>query len=204
MRVSDATLAEVRERGFSLMEGFLSDAELSRCPRGALAALPASTGLLRGSRCLCPLRGEPVCRSGGVSVPLLGSQPVGRASRPGGRGRALPGDDRAAPLQGGALGEVRRSGQLRPTVAPGLREPQPGGAASGVPIPAVDDLRLLVRRHRGRRAHADRSLRGREGRALHAVVHAVRIAAPMPRWHARGRPEASSSTGPTFCIVARK
>src|SRR6202034_4501482 len=29
MRVSDATLAEVRERGFSLMEGFLSDAELA-------------------------------------------------------------------------------------------------------------------------------------------------------------------------------
>ena len=29
MRVSDATLAEVRERGFSLMEGFLSVAELS-------------------------------------------------------------------------------------------------------------------------------------------------------------------------------
>lgn len=29
MRVSDATLAEVRERGFSLMEGFLCDAELA-------------------------------------------------------------------------------------------------------------------------------------------------------------------------------
>jgi hypothetical protein len=29
MRVSDATLAEVRERGFSLMEGFLSDEELA-------------------------------------------------------------------------------------------------------------------------------------------------------------------------------
>ena len=29
MRVPDATLAEVRERGFSLMEGFLSDAELA-------------------------------------------------------------------------------------------------------------------------------------------------------------------------------
>ena len=29
MRVSDATLAEVRERGFSLMKGFLSDAELA-------------------------------------------------------------------------------------------------------------------------------------------------------------------------------
>ena len=29
MRVSDATLAEVRERGFSLMEGFLSGDELA-------------------------------------------------------------------------------------------------------------------------------------------------------------------------------
>ena len=87
-------------------------------PGRALAPLPPARGLLRRPRPVRPLRGEPVRRGGGVPLPLVGPEPAGRPRRPRRRGRALPADDGAPSLQGGAVGEVRRRGRLRPAAAP--------------------------------------------------------------------------------------
>ena len=127
MRVSDATLAEVRERGFSLMEGFLSDRRAGRRPKrrsGCTSPGPRSTSPTRAA-----FARYAASQFAGVEEFPYRSWDLNRlAVHPDlvDAGRALPADDGAASLQGGALGQVRRRRQLRPAAPSGLREPQPG------------------------------------------------------------------------------
>ena len=177
MRVTDATLAEVRERGFSLVEGFLGRRRGRGGPRCALAPLPETRGLFREPRRARALRGEPVRRRRGVPVPLVGPQPSRRPPGSGGHGRALPPDRRAASLQGGAVGQVRRCRQLRPAAPPRLWQSQPGRPPSRGPLPTTHDLHLLVRRDRAGWPHPHRALRRGQGRPL-----SRRCTSPSDRW----------------------
>ena len=112
------------------------------------------------------------------------------------RGGALSGHRGSAPLQSGAVGQVRRRGRLRPAAPPGLRQSRPGGPR-GRPVPATDHVHLPLRRHRAGRSHPDRPLPNWAGmfRSPRSTSNSVRW--PIARCRSSGPPGASSSTGPT-------
>ena len=177
MRVSDATLAEVRERGFSLMEGFLGADELAAAQDALWLHFPRPQEYFADPDRVRPLRREPVRRRGGVPVPLLGPEPAGRAPRPRRCRRALPGDARAPSLQGGALGQVRR--RRRTTTSRSTATTAATAWWCRDPRPRYQQLTTFVylsdvTEEDGPDLH--RALRGRQGRALHAAVPAVRVA----------------------------
>ncbi len=91
VRVPDSVLDEVRENGFSLMEGFLSEGELLAAQRGTLAPLPEAAGVLRGSGPLSGACERPVRGCARIPIQVLGHQPAGVPPRPRRRGRAVLG-----------------------------------------------------------------------------------------------------------------
>ena len=108
MRVPDATLDEVRERRFLAVEGFLAPEELAAAQDALWMHFPRPRHYFADPDRFARYRREPVRRRGGIPVPLLGPEPAGHPPRPRRCGRALPRDDRAPSLQGGAVGQVRR------------------------------------------------------------------------------------------------
>ena len=104
----DATLDEVRERGFALVEGFLAPDELTAAQQALWLHFPTPEDYFADPAAYRRVRDEPVRRGRGVPLPVVGPQPSGLPPRSGRRRRALPGYHRAASLQGRAVGQVRR------------------------------------------------------------------------------------------------
>ena len=205
MRVPDATLDEVRHQGFSLLEGFLAPDELSAAQEALWRHFPRPEDYFEAPTTPehAALRREPVRRRRGVPVPLVGPQPPRRPPRPRRCGRALPRDHRPPPLQGRAVGQVRRRRQLRPAAAPRLRQPQPRRAPPRAPLPADHDVHLSLRRHRGRRPHRASSPSTPARTSPSPRCTSPSGSWPTPRCAASGRRDHSSSTGPTSSTAAR-
>ena len=203
MRVSDATLDEVRVARLLDHGGLPGPGRAVGGAGGAVAALPPVRGVLRRSRRPRALRDEPVRRCRGVPLSLLGPEPAGRAPGSGGRGRALPRDRRAAPLQGRVVGEVLGCGELRPAAPSRLRQPQPRRAAAGGALPTAHYLRLPLRRHGGGRSRRGScpTRTARTSRTRRCTSPSDR--SPTARCRAPDRRGHCCSTGPTSCTAVR-
>ncbi len=118
MRVSDATLAEVRERGFSLVEGFLGPEELAAAQDALWLHFPKPSDYFAdparfaryGASQFAGVEEFPY-RSWDLNRLAVHPDLVDMAER-------YLQTDRAPSLQGGVVGQVRRRRRLRPATAP--------------------------------------------------------------------------------------
>ena len=76
MRIPDEKLAEVFDRGFTVVEGFLDKPTLARRPGRAVGDLSAARGLFRRPGRLSEVRQEPVRRPAVLPLPVLGAERV--------------------------------------------------------------------------------------------------------------------------------
>ena len=91
VRVADASLDEVRDRGFALVEGFLAPDELTTAAQQALwLHFPRPEEYFADPARYPGLRRGPVRRRRGVPLPVVGPQPPGLPPRSGRCRRALP------------------------------------------------------------------------------------------------------------------
>ena len=204
MRVSDATLAEVRERGFSLVEGFLDGEELAAAQEALWLHFPRPQDYFADPDAFARYAAS---QFAGVEEFPYRSWDLNRlAVHP----DLVDAAERYLETTDLHLYKV----ELWAKYAGAVNYDQPlhrdyGSHSLVVPRPEPRYQQLTTFIYLsdvtgGRRADPHRPLRGRQGRALHAAVRAVRLAWPTPRWRAPGRPAVCSSTGPTSCIAARR
>ena len=130
MRIPDAKLAEIWDRGFTVVESFLDPDTLAAAQDALWEIYPRARGLFRRSRAPIPKFAK--SQFAGLRLfpyPLVGAEPRAGLSGPDRRGRAVPADQGDRLLQDRALGEVRRRDRLRPDASPRLREPHHRRAA---------------------------------------------------------------------------
>ena len=175
MRVSDATLAEVRERGFSLVEGFLGPEELAAAQDALWLHFPkpsdyfadASRFARYGASQFAGVEEFPY-RSWDLNRLAVHPDLVDMAERYLETTELHLYKVELWAKYAGAIDydqPLHRDFGSHSLVVP----------LSGAPLPTAHDLRLPVGRDRARRADTDSALRRRQGRPVHAAVHPVRI-----------------------------
>jgi hypothetical protein len=156
--VPDAALDEVRRHGFALIEGFLAPDELHAAQEALWLHFPSAEEYFRDPDLHADLAASQFAgvrefpyKSWELNRLAFHPDLVDAAER-------YLGTPELHPYKVELWAKYAGAVDYDQPPPPRLREPQPGGPPPGRPLPAVDDLRLPVRRHGRGRPHPDRPL----------------------------------------------